>query len=148
MKDALGVTAENPSLARKIAAGSLSGAVAAGVTNPLDLIKTRMQSKGNPDKTMMAAMRSVLTQGGVKGLWRGSAPSMVRVSLHVILAFYVSWAPLQSHSQILATATPTLGSKASTVCMCVCIHSFLRPKQPFSPHPMYPLHSACLLSMI
>ena len=81
----MGVTAENPSLARKIAAGSLSGAVAAGVTNPLDLIKTRMQSKGNPDKTMMAAMRSVLTQGGVKGLWRGSAPSMVSVSLHVIL---------------------------------------------------------------
>lgn len=73
----MGVTNENPSLARKIAAGSLSGAVAAGVTNPLDLIKTRMQSKGNPDKTMLAATRSVLTQGGVKGLWRGSAPSMV-----------------------------------------------------------------------
>ena len=74
----MGVTNENPSLVRKIAAGSISGGVAAGVTNPLDLIKTRMQSKANPHKTMGASTRAVLAEGGVKGLWRGSGPSMVR----------------------------------------------------------------------
>lgn len=73
----MGVTSDNPSLARKIAAGSVSGGVAAGVTNPLDLIKTRMQSKANPHKTMIASTRAVLAEGGVKGLWRGSGPSMV-----------------------------------------------------------------------
>ena len=79
VKEAMGVTSDNPSLARKIAAGSVSGGVAAGVTNPLDLIKTRMQSKANPHKTMIASTRAVLAEGGVKGLWRGSGPSMVRV---------------------------------------------------------------------
>lgn len=103
VKEAMGVTADNNSLGRKIAAGSLSGAVAAGVTNPLDLIKTRMQSKGNPDKTMMAATRSVLTQGGVKGLWRGSAPSMV--SLLVIrtrlpVHQQQSWSRLQTFANM------------------------------------------------
>lgn len=78
------MTTDKPSIGRKIAAGSLSGAVAAGVTNPLDLVKTRMQSKGNPDKTMGAAFRSVVSQNGVKGLWRGSAPSMVRPGLPAI----------------------------------------------------------------
>lgn len=77
VKEAMGVTSDNPSLMRKIAAGSLSGGVAAGVTNPLDLIKTRMQSKANPHKTMIASTRAVLAEGGVKGLWRGSGPSMV-----------------------------------------------------------------------
>ena len=80
VKEAMGVTSDNPSLMRKIAAGSVSGGVAAGVTNPLDLIKTRMQSKANPHKTMVASTRAVLAEGGVKGLWRGSGPSMVRLS--------------------------------------------------------------------
>ena len=78
----MGVTSENPSLVRKIAAGSISGGVAAGVTNPLDLVKTRMQSKSNPHKTMGASFKSVLAEGGVKGLWRGSGPSMVSHSLY------------------------------------------------------------------
>ena len=80
VKEAMGVTSDNPSLMRKIAAGSISGGVAAGVTNPLDLVKTRMQSKNNPHKTMGASFRSVLAENGVKGLWRGSAPSMVSAS--------------------------------------------------------------------
>ncbi len=77
----MGVTSDNPSILRKIAAGSISGGVAAGVTNPLDLIKTRMQSKNNPHKTMIASTKSVLAEGGVKGLWRGSGPSMVSIIL-------------------------------------------------------------------
>ncbi|KAL3137844.1 hypothetical protein ABBQ38_005097 [Trebouxia sp. C0009 RCD-2024] len=81
VKEAMGVTSDNPSLVRKIAAGSISGGVAAGVTNPLDLIKTRMQSKANPHKTMIASTRAVLAEGGVKGLWRGSGPSMARAAV-------------------------------------------------------------------
>jgi len=77
IKEAMGVTSENRSLVRKIAAGSISGGFAAVITNPLDLIKTRMQSKNNPHKTMLASTKSVLAEGGVKGLWRGSGPSMV-----------------------------------------------------------------------
>lgn len=81
IKEAMGVTSENRSLARKIAAGSISGGFAAVITNPLDLIKTRMQSKNNPHKTMLASTKSVLAEGGVKGLWRGSGPSMARASV-------------------------------------------------------------------
>ncbi|DBA79181.1 hypothetical protein WJX77_010083 [Trebouxia sp. C0004] len=81
LKEAMGVTSDNHSLVRKIAAGSISGGFAAVITNPLDLIKTRMQSKNNPHKTMFASTKSVLAEGGIKGLWRGSGPSMARASV-------------------------------------------------------------------
>lgn len=96
----MGVTSDNPSLMRKIAAGSVSGGVAAGVTNPLDLIKTRMQSKANPHKTMIASTRAVLAEGGVKGLWRGSGPSMVRPGsiclLFALLHGHIAEGPIQT----------------------------------------------------
>ena len=77
MKDLLGATKENNSIVRNIAAGSLSGALAAWATNPVDLVKTRLQSKQNPYKTSSDVVKAIVREDGVKGLWAGTVPSVV-----------------------------------------------------------------------
>ena len=58
-------------------AGCVSGGFAAAVTNPLDLVKTRLQSKDNPYKTIGQVVRAVVKNEGLVGLWAGTIPSVV-----------------------------------------------------------------------
>ncbi|PNH06480.1 Mitochondrial uncoupling protein 3 [Tetrabaena socialis] len=48
----------------KIGAGIISGALAAAVTNPTELIKTRLQAKDNQARSTLDAVRQVLRQDG------------------------------------------------------------------------------------
>ena len=66
---------------RNLVAGSVSGGFAAAVTNPLDLVKTRLQSKDNPCKTIGQVVSNVVKNEGIIGLWAGTMPSVVRPSL-------------------------------------------------------------------
>lgn len=80
-KNLLGATKENNSIVRNVAAGSLSGALAAWASNPIDLLKTRLQSKDNPHKTSTAVVRHIIKEDGVRGLWRGTVPSTARAAV-------------------------------------------------------------------
>lgn len=80
-KTLLGDTKENKSVVRNIAAGSLSGALAAWASNPIDLIKTRLQSKENPHRTSTAVVKSIVQTDGIRGLWRGTVPSTARAAV-------------------------------------------------------------------
>jgi solute carrier family 25 (mitochondrial uncoupling protein), member 8/9 len=71
----------DPSLASKIAAGMGSGAIAAGVCNPTDLVKTRMQMAGAAPKRPLAVAADVIRSEGLAGLWKGTTPSMARAAL-------------------------------------------------------------------
>lgn len=77
IKRALGGDEEHISLLRNLVAGSVTGGFAAAVTNPLDLVKTRLQSKVNPHKTIGQVVSAVLKDEGVVGLWAGTMPSVV-----------------------------------------------------------------------
>ncbi|GIL56806.1 hypothetical protein Vafri_12106, partial [Volvox africanus] len=68
-------------LGLKAGAGIISGAVAAGVTSPTELVKTRLQAKGCESSNAWTVMRQVVAEGGVLALWRGSVPSMARAAL-------------------------------------------------------------------
>lgn len=76
LKTAVGADAD-PTLARKILAGSLSGGIATLITNPMELIKTRLQSNSSQGGAL-AVVRSVVAKDGVTGLWKGTMPSAVR----------------------------------------------------------------------
>ncbi|GFR45395.1 hypothetical protein Agub_g6678 [Astrephomene gubernaculifera] len=67
--------------ALKAAAGTLSGAIAAGLTSPTELVKTRLQAKGNQAQSTLGVVRQVVQESGVAGLWRGAVPSMARAAL-------------------------------------------------------------------
>ena len=55
-------------------------AFAATVCNPLELIKVRMQARGNRHKSALHVLRSVVGTDGVLGLWKGTVPSAVSIS--------------------------------------------------------------------
>lgn len=64
-----------------MAAGSLSGGLAAAVTSPIELIKTRLQAAGNTPgaaTSSMGVIRAVVAADGVVGLWKGAMPGLVR----------------------------------------------------------------------
>ena len=71
-----GSTAAPPPLSfiGKLLAGSISGGVAAAATNPTELVKTRLQTKGNTHKGSLAVIRDIVSTEGVAGLWRGAVP--------------------------------------------------------------------------
>jgi hypothetical protein len=62
------------SFAGKLLAGSVSGGFAAAVTNPAELVKTRLQTKGNVHTGSLAVIRDIVKTEGVAGLWRGAVP--------------------------------------------------------------------------
>lgn len=67
-----------------IVSGGLAGAVAGGVTTPLDVAKTILQTRGtssDPEirgvKGMVDACRVIWVRDGMKGFWRGLAPRVL-----------------------------------------------------------------------
>lgn len=71
---------KEPGVGIKIVAGMTSGALAAGLSNPTDLIKTRMQAAG-PVRGPASIMRMIIREEGIWGLWKGATPSMIRAAL-------------------------------------------------------------------
>nr|ADI46949.1 UCP2m [Volvox carteri f. nagariensis] len=55
--------------------------VAAGVTSPTELVKTRLQAKGSRRQGTWGIVGNVVKKSGVAGLWRGAVPSMTRAAL-------------------------------------------------------------------
>ncbi|KAF5838837.1 mitochondrial carrier domain-containing protein [Dunaliella salina] len=69
-------------LGLKIMAGSMSGCLAAAITNPTELLKTRLQAPNlKPEQTTtVGVLRAVVAADGVQGLWRGAIPGMARAA--------------------------------------------------------------------
>lgn len=71
-----------PNFYQKIVAGSLSGGFAAALTSPIELIKTRLQSNVSSDsRNSLDVIRKIINTDGVKGLWKGAVPGLIRASL-------------------------------------------------------------------
>lgn len=65
-------------------AGGVSGAVAAGVTNPLDVAKTLLQTRGTSEEKdirdargMWSALKVIYQRDGLKGFGRGLTPRVL-----------------------------------------------------------------------
>lgn len=63
---------------RNVAAGCLSGSIAAVASNPVDLCKTKLQTKNSPYRSSFHVIRDVVEHHGVKGLWVGTVPAAIR----------------------------------------------------------------------
>lgn len=78
---------ENPTLLQKIAAGMCTGALGISIANPTDLVKVRMQGQGRlppeerPYSSSIDCYAKTVKTDGVKGLWVGVGPNMMRNSV-------------------------------------------------------------------
>lgn len=71
--------------------GSVAGTITVYATQPFDTIKTRVQSASG--SSMGEALQSVLREGGVRGLWKGSTMRLGRLVFSGGIVFTVyEWA--------------------------------------------------------
>ncbi|CAK0784193.1 hypothetical protein CVIRNUC_007397 [Coccomyxa viridis] len=63
--------------------GSLSGAAISACVQPLDVIRTRMQADAtkNALSGAMGTFRKIVAQDGVRSLWNGTGPTIIRLSM-------------------------------------------------------------------
>ncbi|KAK4099990.1 mitochondrial carrier [Parathielavia hyrcaniae] len=76
---------QHPSAVRKLAAGAISGAVAQTCTYPFDVLRRRFQintmsGMGYRYKSLPDAIRVIVAQEGIKGLYKGIIPNLLKVA--------------------------------------------------------------------
>ncbi|RGP59939.1 hypothetical protein FSPOR_10978 [Fusarium sporotrichioides] len=76
---------QNPSATRKLLAGAISGAVAQTCTYPFDVLRRRFQintmsGMGYQYKGITDAIRVIVMQEGIKGLYKGIVPNLLKVA--------------------------------------------------------------------
>ncbi|THU63629.1 hypothetical protein C4D60_Mb01t17830 [Musa balbisiana] len=88
----------------KIASGAFSGAIATGVTNPTEVLKVRLQMNSSSQTGPFREMYKIVSDEGVRALWKGVGPAMARASCLTAsqLATYdeskqvlLKWTPLE-----------------------------------------------------
>uniref|UniRef100_A0A2P2IQE5 Uncharacterized protein MANES_05G068900 n=1 Tax=Rhizophora mucronata TaxID=61149 RepID=A0A2P2IQE5_RHIMU len=65
----------------KIAAGAFAGATATALTNPVEVLKVRLQMNANQRQGgPIAEMRRTVSEEGLRALWKGVGPAMARAA--------------------------------------------------------------------
>mmetsp|Transcript_9307 Transcript_9307/g.28029 ORF Transcript_9307/g.28029 Transcript_9307/m.28029 type:complete len:249 (-) Transcript_9307:490-1236(-) len=114
-----------PKAASNFLAGATSGAFTTLVLQPLDVVKTRMQMSTAfsrtigiesrlvmvPNSGIVATMKAVAVQDGVRGLWRGGLPTIMRNMMGVGLYFVT----LNNTTALLRSKDGTLSSASMLV---------------------------------
>jgi solute carrier family 25 protein 38 len=73
-----------------VVSGALSGATVSACVQPLDVMRTRMQadvSRGTYLSTVQT-VRAIAAHGGVRALWQGTQPTVIRLGLGAGLHFF------------------------------------------------------------
>ncbi|KAI1113518.1 mitochondrial carrier domain-containing protein [Nemania sp. NC0429] len=76
---------QHPNAARKLLAGAVSGAVAQTCTYPFDVLRRRFQintmsGMGYQYKSIGDAIRVIVAQEGIRGLYKGLVPNLLKVA--------------------------------------------------------------------
>lgn len=90
-----------------LTASTLTGAVATSLTQPLDVLKTRlMNSTENQYRSVGHCIRDLYQTSGVLGFFKGYVPAFVRLAPHTILTFvFLEQLRLNFGTRVKATAS-------------------------------------------
>ncbi|KAK4039136.1 mitochondrial carrier domain-containing protein [Parachaetomium inaequale] len=92
----LRATPMQDNLATHFSASFLAGVVAATVTSPIDVIKTRVMSATGGDHGVVALLREVYAKEGMRWMFKGWVPSFLRLGPQTICTFLF----LESHRNV------------------------------------------------
>ncbi|KAF4636996.1 hypothetical protein G7Y89_g1096 [Cudoniella acicularis] len=98
---------KNPNAGRKLAAGAISGAVAQTCTYPFDVLRRRFQintmsGMGYQYKSIFDAVRVIVAQEGIKGMYKGIVPNLLKVAPSMAS----SWLSFEMTRDFLLTLRP------------------------------------------
>jgi len=105
----------NP-VVKSFLAGSLSGTCSTLLFQPLDLVKTRIQ-QANTRQSMFTQFHNIVVSERVKGLWKGTRPSLVRTvpgvgvyfaCMHTMKTTFFSGRPSAGQSLVVGAGARTL----------------------------------------
>ncbi|XP_042014542.1 mitochondrial substrate carrier family protein ucpB-like isoform X3 [Salvia splendens] len=71
----------SPNIFTKIVIGAFSGALATAVTNPVEVLKVRMQMERLITKGQLQELRKMAADEGLTGFWKGAGPEMTRAAV-------------------------------------------------------------------
>jgi solute carrier family 25 folate transporter 32 len=104
-----------------LVAGAVSGAVATGVTAPLELVKTVRQGVVSSPTSSVEILKERINHGGARACFRGLTPSLLGIVPHSGV-FFLLYSPLKdrfrssmSESGSSAVAALTAGSVANVI---------------------------------
>uniref|UniRef100_A0A7S2YZV5 Mitochondrial carrier protein n=1 Tax=Chloropicon laureae TaxID=464258 RepID=A0A7S2YZV5_9CHLO len=91
---------EDEGLVTQIIAGGVAGGAAAAATNPLDVVKTRLQTSGTQYNTSSsyAVLKSIVSKEGYGALMQGMRP---RIVFHIPAAA-ISWVTYETCKKFLS----------------------------------------------
>ncbi|KAL3572454.1 hypothetical protein D5086_026358 [Populus alba] len=109
----------------KIASGAFAGAVATALTNPVEVLKVRLQMNANQRQGgPMAEMRTIVSEEGIRALWKGVGPAMARAAALTAsqLATYdetkqvlIRWTPLNEGFHLHLLSSTVAGTVSTLV---------------------------------
>ncbi|XP_057782435.1 uncharacterized protein LOC131000510 isoform X2 [Salvia miltiorrhiza] len=71
----------SPNILTKVVVGAFSGALATAVTNPVEVLKVRMQMGRLTTKGPLQELRKMAAEEGLTGFWKGAGPEMTRAAV-------------------------------------------------------------------
>ncbi|KAG6062038.1 hypothetical protein E4U32_002693 [Claviceps aff. humidiphila group G2b] len=104
---------QNPGAGRKLLAGAISGAVAQTFTYPFDVLRRRFQintmsGMGYQYKGVFDAVRVIVGQEGVRGLYKGIVPNLLKVAPSMAS----SWLSFEMTRDFLVALKPEVSQAA------------------------------------
>mmetsp|Transcript_35588 Transcript_35588/g.94121 ORF Transcript_35588/g.94121 Transcript_35588/m.94121 type:complete len:308 (-) Transcript_35588:394-1317(-) len=102
------LSSDPPQMWQSALAGGITGCVSTALNHPIDVVKTRIEAQDGKQKeynNTMQAFRSIVREEGVRTLYRGIAPRMVKISLGQAITFTA----YERYSDALAGVAGALG---------------------------------------
>ncbi|KAF7546156.1 hypothetical protein G7046_g9379 [Stylonectria norvegica] len=108
---------QNPNNVRKLLAGAIAGGVAQTCTYPFDVLRRRFQintmsGMGYRYKSIPDAVRVIVSQEGVRGLYKGIVPNLLKVAPSMAS----SWLSFEMTRDFLVSLRPDVESPISAQC--------------------------------
>ncbi|KAK4558550.1 hypothetical protein RGQ29_008041 [Quercus rubra] len=108
----------------KIASGAFAGGFATALTNPVEVVKVRLQMNPNLRRGPIIELRRIVSEEGIRALWKGVGPAMTRAASMTAsqLSTYdeskrilIRWSPLEEGFHLHLISSMVAGTVSTLI---------------------------------